>query len=296
MICRFFRKLKLDHRPLTSQWSFWLAVGAPIALFFFFGGFSWIGKDFQFNQKGFDEFIRISKLPLGLLATIIPSVAVVSSMHRSIQTAEQIKHAEEKKNEEDESLVSEAAEECLKKAYELISDSHEKVIKNPILWKNSANLIGEFRKKKERLKIPTIVERLEVEEDYWRAKFESLLGTLKDEQDVREIRAHPAIIFLVAEFSVWRAERQDTAPYTTTKKEFADTLKKLKGNHAIQDYLRSNENVLVRQVSFMIMQPMTDLQSPDKEIEEAIRSGDMSDPVVVELRQQREASLNGKND
>lgn len=294
MICRFFRKLKLDHRPLTSQWSFWLAVGAPIALFLFFGGFSWVGKGFQFNQEGFDEFIRISKLPLGLLATIIPSVAVVSSMHRSTQTAEQIKHAEGKKNEEEESLVSEAAEECLKKAYELIADSHGKVIKNPILWKNAANLIGEFHKKKERLKIPGIVERLEVEEDYWRAKFESLLGTLKDEQDVHEIHAHPAIIFLVAEFSVWRTERQDTAPYTTTKNEFAKILKKLKGNQAIQDYLRRNENVLVRQVSLMLAQAMTGLKSPEEMLEEALRSGDMSDPVVVELRQQQ--SLKDKND
>lgn len=294
MIGQIFSWFKLDHRPLSSQRLFKLVIGLPVVLFFFFGIFSWVGSNFRFDSTGFNNFISISKLPLGLLAMAIPLVAVVSSIHRSIQTSEQIKHAEEKKNEESESLIAGAAEECLKKAYELISDDG-KIIKNPILWKNSASLIGEFNKKKDRLKIPEIIEWLEVEEDYSRAKFESLIGTLKDVQDVREIRAHPAIIFLVAEFSVWRTRRQDAAPYSTTKEEFANILKRLEGNQAIQDYLKSQANVLLHHISVQMAQSIK-MQHPDDVESEAIRSGDVDDPAVVRLRQQREASHKGKND
>lgn len=292
MICRFFRKFKLDHRSLTSQWSFWLAVAAPIALFLFFGSFSWAGKVFRFDQEGFDEFIRISKLPLGFLATIIPSVAVVSSMHRSIQTAEQIKHAEEKKNEEKELRLSEAAEECLKKAYELISDGNGETIRGAIVWKNSANFLIEFHRKKENLRIPGIVEKLEVEEDYWRAKFEALLGSLKFKEDVVYMNAEPAVIFIIAEFSTWRRSRKDIVPYELSKEEFLKTLSKLGGNKAIREYLELYEQkILLRHLSAAVSMKAS-YPRPHEMVEDENWSVGTNDPEIIGARERREASSN----
>lgn len=293
MIRWLWSKLTLDHRPLSSQWLFWLAIGLPVFFFLFFGCIAWKNSSLQLDHEGFNYFISISRLPLGILATAIPLVAVTSSLHKSIQTAEQIKHSEEKKREESESRIAEAAEECLKKAYELISDDDGEIVKNEILWKNSANLIAEFNNKKSRLNISEIVERLEVEEDYWRAKFENLLSSLIDAQHVKELRVDPAIIFSVAKFSVWRTGRQDASPYSTTRKEFLKTLEKLKGNLAILEYLQSHRGVLVHQTIAQVAQSVT-MPHPDDLVDEAIRSGSVDDPIVVELRKQREASSKEK--
>ncbi|EKF5515624.1 hypothetical protein OZQ25_004908, partial [Escherichia coli] len=57
---------------------------------------SWVNYKFQFNQEGFNNFISISKLPLGLLSLCIPFVAIVNNIHRTIQTDEQIQQTKTK--------------------------------------------------------------------------------------------------------------------------------------------------------------------------------------------------------
>lgn len=86
----------LDHRSLGHQPLFWVAIFLPVTLFLFFGCLSWIGSSPQWNYEGFNHFIDRSKLPLGLLALALPFTALVTSWHRSIQTAKQIEDTQVK--------------------------------------------------------------------------------------------------------------------------------------------------------------------------------------------------------
>lgn len=84
---------KIDHSSLLSQGMFWGALTIPSLSFFYFGHYAWQGYALSLNADGLNEFISISKLPLGLLSLSIPLVAIVASVHRSIQTEEQISSA-----------------------------------------------------------------------------------------------------------------------------------------------------------------------------------------------------------
>ena len=104
---------KLDHSSLLSQGMFWGAMAVPTISFFYFGGFAWQGYVPSLDADGLNEFISISKLPIGLLSLSIPLVAITASVHRSIQTQEQILSAlnqvslAKKKNSLDEYYVRE---------------------------------------------------------------------------------------------------------------------------------------------------------------------------------------------
>lgn len=93
---RLLNWFALDHRSLGHQPLFWMAMGLPVLLFFYFGWFSWKGSSLQWDQDGFNNFINSSRLPLGLLALTIPFTVLITSMHRSIQTAKQIEEAQVK--------------------------------------------------------------------------------------------------------------------------------------------------------------------------------------------------------
>lgn len=81
---------KLTYSSLTSQWLFRGAIFVPLLSFIYFGIFAWKGHSIDMSSEGLNRFIIISKLPLGLLSLSIPFVAIVTSVHRSIQTAKQI--------------------------------------------------------------------------------------------------------------------------------------------------------------------------------------------------------------
>lgn len=95
-IARCFKTYKIDAKPLTQQTLFWLAIVIPIVSFIYFGLFAWWGKTPVFSAHGFERFIKISTLPLGLLSLAIPFTAVINNIHRTVQTNEQIKQAESK--------------------------------------------------------------------------------------------------------------------------------------------------------------------------------------------------------
>ncbi|HGN1884953.1 hypothetical protein [Proteus mirabilis] len=84
---------KLTHNSLSSQKLFWGAILIPFISFLYFGFFSWVGHSVDLSSEGLNRFIMISKLPLGLLSLSIPFVAIITSLHRSIQTAAQISSA-----------------------------------------------------------------------------------------------------------------------------------------------------------------------------------------------------------
>ncbi|MTB32825.1 hypothetical protein GF683_09755, partial [Providencia alcalifaciens] len=92
-IARFFKTYKIDAKPLTQQTLFWLAIVIPIVSFIYFGLFAWSGKTPVFSAHGFERFIKISTLPLGLLSLAIPFTAVINNIHRTIQTNEQIEQS-----------------------------------------------------------------------------------------------------------------------------------------------------------------------------------------------------------
>ncbi|WP_261991492.1 hypothetical protein [Pseudomonas sp. SC3(2021)] len=80
----------IDHSSLLRQGFFWWAIIVPVLSFFYFGCFAWSGYSVSLDSEGFNEFVSISKLPMGLLSLSIPFVAIVVGVHRSIQTREQI--------------------------------------------------------------------------------------------------------------------------------------------------------------------------------------------------------------
>lgn len=80
----------IDHSSLLRQGLFWWAIIVPVLSFFYFGYFAWSGYTVSLDSEGFNQFVSISKLPIGLLSLSIPLVAIVVGAHRSIQTREQI--------------------------------------------------------------------------------------------------------------------------------------------------------------------------------------------------------------
>ncbi|MEX9967113.1 hypothetical protein [Providencia stuartii] len=89
-------KAKITSDSLDNQNLFWISIFTPIIYFFLFGLLAWIGTDIDFNYQGFNKFLEISKLPLGILAFSPIFAVIVSNIHRSIQTDKQIDVTENK--------------------------------------------------------------------------------------------------------------------------------------------------------------------------------------------------------
>lgn len=81
---------KLDDRQLFKQPLFILVTAYPVYLFILFG--TWIWKDYglSLSSEGYSQFLEISKFPLIILASSVPFGAIVSNIHRTIQTEKQI--------------------------------------------------------------------------------------------------------------------------------------------------------------------------------------------------------------
>ncbi|VVT53868.1 hypothetical protein UYSO10_4927 [Kosakonia radicincitans] len=82
--------LILNADNLVRQPLFWASIVAPLALFLYFGFFSWSGHNPQLDSNGLTNFYNISKIPLLFLASSVPLAAMVSNLHRTIQTETQI--------------------------------------------------------------------------------------------------------------------------------------------------------------------------------------------------------------
>ncbi|MGV2937762.1 hypothetical protein ACIPUA_22500 [Providencia sp. AGC89] len=88
---KIWKSLKLTSDSLDKQNLFWIAIITPIIYFVIIGVIAWFGTDFNINYQGFNKFLEISKLPLGILALSPIFGVIVSNVHRTIQTEEQIK-------------------------------------------------------------------------------------------------------------------------------------------------------------------------------------------------------------
>ncbi|MCI0324650.1 hypothetical protein [Cronobacter sakazakii] len=90
------KAFEMDAAPLPKQHLFRSAIRIPLVSFIIFGGCAWWGRTPNLSAEGFQNFLELSKLPLGLLSLSIPFAAIVTNMHRTIQTDEQIREARKK--------------------------------------------------------------------------------------------------------------------------------------------------------------------------------------------------------
>ncbi|MGP2800953.1 hypothetical protein ACTVLW_12860 [Serratia ureilytica] len=85
----------LNEKNLTRQPLFWAALVIPLILFLISGCTVWSKYKLGFNELGYENFIKASKLPLLLLSLSVPLVAIIAHIHRTIQTEKQIEHTQE---------------------------------------------------------------------------------------------------------------------------------------------------------------------------------------------------------
>lgn len=87
----WFQAFSLDpSQGLMAQGLLWLSLVMPFFYFLAFGGIAWSGYSLSMNNQGFQEFIKISVLPLSCLALSLPISVLISRFHATGQTAEQI--------------------------------------------------------------------------------------------------------------------------------------------------------------------------------------------------------------
>lgn len=68
----------------------------PTSAFLLFGSEVWFNFVPTTTEAGYEKFLQISKLPLGILASGLAAAAFIASIHRSIQTAKQIEETQVK--------------------------------------------------------------------------------------------------------------------------------------------------------------------------------------------------------
>lgn len=82
----------LNDKNLGKQTLFWLAIFIPLIFFIFLCIPLWQHSTLAFNQEAYNTFLVNYKLPLYVLGTCVPLVAIVVYIHRTIQTEKQIQY------------------------------------------------------------------------------------------------------------------------------------------------------------------------------------------------------------
>lgn len=87
-----------NDKGLSQQGLLWLSIIMPFIYFALFGYIAWNGHHLLLNEDGLKNFVTISGLPLAILSLSLPLSILVSRLHATSQTAEQIKMARLKNN------------------------------------------------------------------------------------------------------------------------------------------------------------------------------------------------------
>ena len=95
--CTFALTLHVD-RGLFKQGLFWLFILIPFLYFLALSIIAWQGYSILLTLNGLNEFVKISVVPLAILSLAVPLSVLVSRLHASKQTAEQIKITRQKNN------------------------------------------------------------------------------------------------------------------------------------------------------------------------------------------------------
>lgn len=93
-----FDWLKLNEKNLLKQPLFIASIAVPFQMFILYGFWAWNGHALDFTSEGFNRFLDISKLPLLMLASSVPLAAIVSNIHRTTQTENQIEKTQKQIN------------------------------------------------------------------------------------------------------------------------------------------------------------------------------------------------------
>jgi len=83
---------------LLKQGLLWLVIIAPVNYFVVTGYLAWKDYNVLLTAQGFQKFLEISVLPLGLLSLTIPLSILVSRLHATEQSAKQIEIVSLKNN------------------------------------------------------------------------------------------------------------------------------------------------------------------------------------------------------
>ncbi|ENM6580644.1 TPA: hypothetical protein ACPKAL_003244 [Vibrio alginolyticus] len=84
------KHIQLSEEELAKQPLFWLSLELPFLYFLSTGYFAWEGYTLNISASGFNTFIKISTLPVGILGLSIPLAVLVSRLHSTKQTASQL--------------------------------------------------------------------------------------------------------------------------------------------------------------------------------------------------------------
>ncbi|WP_435037172.1 hypothetical protein [Pseudomonas neuropathica] len=87
----YFLSLNPDH-GLERQPLFWLTIAIPVLLAILLGLPLWITHSFEFTETGYATFLRISKLPIGVISLAIPLGVLIGKLHGAKQVAVQIEN------------------------------------------------------------------------------------------------------------------------------------------------------------------------------------------------------------
>lgn len=85
-------------KGLSEQGLLWLSIFTPLMYAIFFGIIVWSGHSILLTEDGLSNFVRISAFPLALISLSLPLSILVSRLHSTKQTAEQIKITRAKNN------------------------------------------------------------------------------------------------------------------------------------------------------------------------------------------------------
>ncbi|HHH0781535.1 TPA: hypothetical protein ACPZO3_000230 [Yersinia enterocolitica] len=88
--------IKLNHESLSKQGPFWLSICIPLIIAILLSYPLYRQTVIDLSVGGYENFLTIFKLPIGVLSLTIPFVAIVAHIHRTIQTAEQLNVARKK--------------------------------------------------------------------------------------------------------------------------------------------------------------------------------------------------------
>lgn len=139
-------KLLLNDKNLARQPLFWAAIIIPLALFLAFSYPLWQHSTLAFNKDAYQRFLENYKLPLYLLGTCVPLVAIIVSMHRTIQTEKQISHAEEQLKNTNKQIILTQSKNKTDSYYahvKFITDALNSIIRKPIEYTYNDRTISE---------------------------------------------------------------------------------------------------------------------------------------------------------
>jgi hypothetical protein len=99
---KYFKRItsvfSLNHKSLFEQKLLSFTLQLSLVYFFLFGLMSWWGSSPDIGHEAFNDFISISKLPLGILSITAALIIFIARAHGTVQTTTQITELFRKNN------------------------------------------------------------------------------------------------------------------------------------------------------------------------------------------------------